>query len=133
MPLQGQALKTVARPQADEHPLETDYTEGGGENCGGGGGHSFSKSFEEATSRILHLLTNEAKLPVIGLRSWIGGLRRRCARESDCTVQLCPLVLVSADGKGTGHPHGRLPPTPLWILSYDCFFTSQDSTLPASV
>ena len=23
MPLQGQALKTVARPQADEHPLET--------------------------------------------------------------------------------------------------------------
>jgi hypothetical protein len=28
MPLQGQALKTVARPQADEHPLETcDYTD----------------------------------------------------------------------------------------------------------
>jgi hypothetical protein len=23
MPLQGQALKTVARPQADEHPLES--------------------------------------------------------------------------------------------------------------
>jgi hypothetical protein len=23
MPLQGQAMKTVARPQADEHPLET--------------------------------------------------------------------------------------------------------------
>jgi hypothetical protein len=23
MPLQGQALKIVARPQADEHPLET--------------------------------------------------------------------------------------------------------------
>jgi hypothetical protein len=23
MPLQGEALKTVARPQADEHPLET--------------------------------------------------------------------------------------------------------------
>ena len=23
MPLQGQALKTVARPRADEHPLET--------------------------------------------------------------------------------------------------------------
>ena len=23
MPLQGQALKTVAQPQADEHPLET--------------------------------------------------------------------------------------------------------------
>jgi len=56
MPLQGQALKTVARPQADEHPLET---------CGLHRGGVEAEAEAEAEARAAGGVGGSAALPAV--------------------------------------------------------------------